>query len=250
MADDKQPAGPDLAKGVALSSVPDGGSLLGHVGEEAVLLVREGAEVFAIGAECTHYHGPLAEGVVSDGQVRCPWHHACFDIRTGEAVRAPAFSPLACWKVEQHDDKVIVRDKIERKPSPRGKTAGKPDKIVIVGGGAAGFAAAEMLRRQDYQGSVVIAQHHDAAPVDRPNLSKDYLAGSAPEDWLPLRPDDFYRGSHIDLRLTTDVAKIDPRGGSVTLAGGAPLPYDRLLLATGAEPVRLPIPGAALPPGQ
>jgi NADPH-dependent 2,4-dienoyl-CoA reductase/sulfur reductase-like enzyme/nitrite reductase/ring-hydroxylating ferredoxin subunit len=247
MADDKQPAGPDLAKGVALSSVPDGGSLLGHVGEEAVLLVREGAEVFAIGAECTHYHGPLAEGVVSDGQVRCPWHHACFDIRTGEAVRAPAFSPLACWKVEQHDDKVIVRDKIERKPSPRGKTAGKPDKIVIVGGGAAGFAAAEMLRRQDYQGSIVMLSNDDAAPVDRPNLSKDYLAGSAPEDWLPLRPDDFYRGSHIDLRLKTDVAKIDPRGGSVTLAGGATLPYDRLLLATGAEPVRLPIPGADLP---
>src|SRR5256714_4002647 len=87
----------------------------------------------------------------------------------------------------------------------------------------------------------------DAPPVDRPNLSKDYLAGSAPEDWLPLRPDDFYKGSQIDRRLKTEVAKIDPRAATVTLAGGDTLPYDRLLLATGAEPVRLPTPGADLP---
>src|SRR5256714_11215436 len=86
-----------------------------------------------------------------------------------------------------------------------------------------------------------------AAPVDRPNLSKDYLAGTAPEDWLPLRPDDFYKESHIDLRLKTDVATIDPRANAITLADGSTLSYDRLLLATGAEPVRLPIPGADLP---
>src|ERR1043165_9620061 len=152
MADDKQPAGPDLAKGVALSSVPDGGSLLGHVAEEAVLLVRQGAEVFAIGAECTHYHGPLAEGVVTNGEVRCPWHHACFDIRTGEAVHAPALNPVACWRVEQQDGTVVVRTKIAPpQPRPRGKPSGAPDKVVIIGGGAAGFAAADMLRRQGYQ---------------------------------------------------------------------------------------------------
>ncbi|TMJ06405.1 MAG: Rieske 2Fe-2S domain-containing protein [Alphaproteobacteria bacterium] len=240
-------SGPDLTEGVAFSSIPDGGSLLGHVGDDAVLLVRHGADVFAIGAECTHYHGPLAEGVIADGAVRCPWHHACFDVRTGEALHAPAISPVACWKVEQQGGTVIVRDKIAQpKPRPRGKRSGTPDRIVIVGGGAAGFAAAEMLRRQDYQGSIVMLSNDDAPPVDRPNLSKDYLAGSAPEDWLPLRADEFYRESQIDLRLKTDVAKIDPRAGAVILADGSALPYDRLLLATGAEPVRLPIPGAEL----
>ena len=248
MAEDKKPAGPDLSKGVALSAIADGGSLLGHVGGEAVLLVREGGEVFAIGAECTHYHGPLAEGVVEDGVVRCPWHHACFDIRTGEALHAPAFNPVACWSVEQKDGTVTVRGKKEQpKPRPRGKASGAPKRIVIAGGGAAGFAAAEMLRRQGYQDGITMLSIDTAPPVDRPNLSKDYLAGNAPEDWLPLRPDEFYGESHIDLRLNTEVAKIDPRAGTVTLEDGSALPYDRLLLATGAEPVRLPIPGADLP---
>jgi NADPH-dependent 2,4-dienoyl-CoA reductase/sulfur reductase-like enzyme/nitrite reductase/ring-hydroxylating ferredoxin subunit len=245
--DEKKPSGPDFMQGVRFSSISDGQSLLGHVGDAAVLLVRAGAEVFAIGAECTHYHGPLAEGVVDGGAVRCPWHHACFDIRTGEALHAPALSPLACWKVERQGDTVLVKETIAPKPKPRGTPSNVPDKIVIVGGGAAGFAAAEMLRRQDFRGSIVMLSNDDAPPVDRPNLSKDYLAGSAPEDWLPLRPDDFYRDNHIDLRLKADVAAINPRDNSLTLADGGTVPYDRLLLATGAEPVRLPIPGANLP---
>src|ERR1043166_6464321 len=127
MADDNQPAGPDLTKGVPLSSVADGGSLLGRVGSDAVLLVRQGTEVFALCAECTHYHGPLAEGVVEDGAVRCPWHHACFDIRTGEALHAPALSPVSCWKVEQRNGTVTVRDKMDQpKPRPRGKSSAFP----------------------------------------------------------------------------------------------------------------------------
>src|ERR1041385_1397748 len=148
MADEKKP---DLTKGVPFSAIADGGFLAGQVGDEAVLLVRQGAEVFAIGAECTHYHGPLAEGVFTDGVVRCPWHHACFDVRTGEALHAPALSPVSCWKVDVASGTVTVTEKIERKPKARGKPSGTPDRIPIVGGGAAGFAAAEMLRRHGHQ---------------------------------------------------------------------------------------------------
>jgi apoptosis-inducing factor 3 len=247
MADQQaSPAGPDLSQGVALSEF-SGAMLLGHVGDAEVLLVRSGSEIFAIDAHCSHYHGPLAEGLVDGEHIHCPWHHACFDLRTGEAARAPAFNPLAVWEVERAENRIFVRQKREQ-PKPRTRGAvDAPSRIVIVGGGAAGFAAAEMLRRQEYRGSIVMLSSETAAPVDRPNLSKDYLAGSAPEDWLPLRPTEFYAEAAIDLRLSTEVASIDTKAGNVILSGGAAVPFDRLLLATGAEPVRLPIPGASQP---
>ena len=244
------PAGPDLSKGVAPSEFSSA-TLLGHVGDEEVLLVRSGSEVLAIDAHCSHYHGPLAEGLVDGERIRCPWHHACFDLRTGEASRAPALNALAVWQVEHEGDRIFVRQK-RPQPKPRVKGAVEapsktPGKVVIVGGGAAGFAAAEMLRRQGFSGSIVMLSSEAAPPVDRPNLSKDYLAGSAPEDWLPLRPDSFYTEAAIDLRLKTEVVSIDTKARNVILADGKAVPYDRLLLATGAEPVRLPIPGADQP---
>ena len=240
--------GPDFASGIAVADVPDGGMRLGHVGEEGVLLARRGEEFFAIGASCTHYGGPLAEGLMVEDTVRCPWHHACFSLRTGEALRAPALSAVACWAIERRDDKVFVRGKKEMPQAGRGAAlAGAPDRIVIVGGGAAGFAAAERLRREGWQGSLVMLSDDEAGPVDRPNLSKDYLAGNAPEDWVPLRPHSYYAENGIELRLGAKVAAIDPRTREVTLAGGDKLSYDALLLATGAEPVRLRIPGADLP---
>jgi len=246
MADQQAPPGPDLSKGVALSEF-SGATLLGHVGDAEVLLVRSDAEIFAIDAHCSHYHGPLAEGLVVGETVRCPWHHACFDLRTGEATRAPALSPIAVWNVEREGERIFVRHK-RAQPKPRVKGAiDTPGRIVIVGGGAAGFAAAEMLRRQEFNGSIVMLSHEASAPVDRPNLSKDYLAGSAPEDWLPLRPENFYADAAIELRLNTEVASIDTKSRAVLLAGGEAVGYDRLLLATGAEPVRLPIPGADAP---
>jgi NADPH-dependent 2,4-dienoyl-CoA reductase/sulfur reductase-like enzyme/nitrite reductase/ring-hydroxylating ferredoxin subunit len=240
------PAGPDLAQGVALSDF-SGETLLGHVGDQDVLLVRSGPEIFAIDAHCSHYHGPLAEGLVVGDSIRCPWHHACFDLRSGEATRAPALTPLAVWQVDHEGDRIFVRRKREPQ-KPRGKgPVDAPGKIVIVGGGAAGFAAADMLRRQEFRGGIVMLSNDAAPPVDRPNLSKDYLAGSAPEDWLPLRPDSFYAEAGIDLRLESNVASIDTKARNVLIAGGGAIPYDRLLLATGAEPVRLPIPGADQP---
>jgi NADPH-dependent 2,4-dienoyl-CoA reductase/sulfur reductase-like enzyme/nitrite reductase/ring-hydroxylating ferredoxin subunit len=241
--------GPDLTQGLALTDLVDGGKLLGHASGEQLLLVRSGAEIFAVQALCTHYHGPLADGLVVDGTVRCPWHHACFDLRSGEALRAPALDPITCWSVEQRDGRIFVGEKRgTAAPPPRGKSSGRaPEKIVIVGGGAAGFAAADGLRRAQYQGSIVMLSNDDAEPVDRPNLSKDYLAGSAPEEWMPLRPDGYYAARSIDLRLGTNATAIDASSREILLGDGSKLPYDKLLLATGAEPIALTIPGADQP---
>jgi apoptosis-inducing factor 3 len=250
MAEQSKPQGPDLAQGVPTNDIPEGGMLGGHVGEEAVLLARRGGEFFAIGATCSHYGGPLAEGLIVGDTVRCPWHHACFSLRTGEAVAAPAFNPMSRWRVEHRDGKLFVREKVP--PSERRKAGAKlegtkPERIVIVGGGAAGFAAAEMLRREGFAGGVTLISADDAAPYDRPNCSKDYLAGNAPEAWMPLRPPEFYSEQGIELMLSTEATGLDARTRQLALADGRAIGFDKLLLATGAEPIRLDIPGADLP---
>jgi NADPH-dependent 2,4-dienoyl-CoA reductase/sulfur reductase-like enzyme/nitrite reductase/ring-hydroxylating ferredoxin subunit len=240
--------GPDLAQGVPVDDLRDGDMLAGHVENEAVLVARRSDEFFAIGGTCSHYGGPLADGVMVDDTVRCPWHHACFSLRTGEALHAPALSPVACWSVELRGGKIFVKGKtpLSEPKKRRGAAPAAPGKVLIVGGGAAAFAVAEKLRREQYQGSIVMLSGDDAPPVDRPNLSKDYLAGSASEDWIPLRPDSFYTENSIDLRLKTNVAAVDARSGEVVLANGEKIAFDRLVLATGAEAVRLSIPGADL----
>ena len=247
--EEKKLAGPDLTEGIALDALPDGGMLVGHAGDEQILLVRRDKEVFAVGAQCTHYQGPLAEGLLVGDTLRCPWHHACFDLRTGEALRAPALSPIACWKVEQRDGKIVVGGKLEQPVrKSHSKTAViQPSKIVIIGGGAAGFAAAEMLRRQGYQNNITMLSSENALPYDRPNLSKDYLAGTIPFDYVPLRDDRFYADNSIDTRMGQPALQVDVRAREVITAGGGKTSYDRLLLATGAEPVRLTIPGADQP---
>ena len=237
------PPGPDLTKGVSVADIAAGQMLLGHVNQDAVLLARQGDEFFAIGATCSHYSGPLAEGLMAGDTVRCPWHHARFSLRTGEAIGAPAFNALPCWRVEKSDDKVFVRERTapadRSKPSKPAQATAKPDRIVIVGGGAAGFAAAEMLRREGFGGSLTLVSADDEPPYDRPNCSKDYLAGSAPEDWMPLKPAEFYKEYSIDLQLGSEVTAIDSGPRQVALANGRKIAFDKLLLATGAEPVRL-----------
>lgn len=235
-------SGPELTTGVELPEIPDGGVLVGHVGEEAVLLFREGESVSAVGGTCTHYSGPLGEGLVEDGTVRCPWHHACFSLRTGEALRAPALNPLPSWRVEREGSRVRVTEKLApeayraRTPAP----AGSPGRIVVIGFGAAGAAAVEWLLRQGWGGRIDVVEPDPDAPYDRPNLSKDYLAGTAPEDWIPLRPAGWYEEHGVVVHRTA-ARSIDPARRRVSLEQGGEVSYDALLLATGATPIRLPL---------
>jgi nitrite reductase/ring-hydroxylating ferredoxin subunit len=194
-------------------------------------LVRRGEEAFAVGATCTHYGGPLAEGLVDGDTIHCPWHHACFSLRTGEAIAAPALNPVNCWSVERRDDRLFVLSK--KVTAPKKPSGPHPSQIVIVGGGAAGHAAAEMLRREGYEGKLVMLSADPSPPVDRPNLSKDYLAGNAPEEWIPLRPPEFFTQNKIEIELGTRVSAINPRAKVVMTESGASFSFDALLLATG-----------------
>src|SRR5215831_13271380 len=251
MGEQAELKGPDLGAGIDAAQLQPGEKLLGHAKGEPVLLARIGEDYLAIGATCTHYGGPLAEGVIDRDTVRCPWHHACFSLRTGEALRAPALSPVACWQVERRGGKVVVTNKVERDPlAPTYPTttdrARHPRDVVIIGGGASGSAAAEMLRRCGHDGRITVIDDDPSAPYDRPNLSKDYLAGNAPEEWIPLRPDGFYAEHKIDI-VRARARHIDGKARTVDVDGHGSLHYDALLLAPGAEPVRLPLDGGDLP---
>ncbi|MDR5865334.1 FAD-dependent oxidoreductase [Halomonas koreensis] len=239
------PSGPDLAAGIPLSDLPEGETIRGHVGNKAVLLAHTREGLHAVGARCPHYGAPLDEGRIVGDTLRCPWHHACFALGSGEALGAPALDDLPRWRTEVVDDRVFVREAVGG-GAPR-RPARSPASVVIVGGGAAGEAAAETLRREGYAGPVTILSEDPAPPCDRPNLSKDYLAGKAKAEWIPLRGDDFYARHDITLRLGTAVASIEPDASRVHLADGGALDYGALLLGTGAEPVRLAVPGAESP---
>lgn len=234
---------PDLKNGVPFTSISDGGKLLGTVDGEEVLLVRRGTEFFAVGAHCTHYHGPLADGLAVGDEVRCPWHHACFSLRTGEAVRAPALDPVECWRVEQKGDKVFVKEKMPAGPK-HVSSKEHPSSVTIIGGGAAGLAAVDMLRRQGYSGPLTMISADSAPPCDRPNLSKDFLAGTAPEEWIPLRPPEWYSERKIDLVLNSRVTSLDTTRKTISTEDGKTYEYGALLVATGADPVKLPLEGA------
>jgi len=236
---------PDLRAGIEIHDIADGALVPGRIESEEAILVRRGEEFFAVGAECTHYHGALAKGLAVEDTIRCPLHHACFSLRSGAALHAPAFDPIACWRVERVGSKLYVRErKPEPKPSASTSARNAPASVTIIGGGAAGFAAADRLRREGYSGRVTMISADAAAPYDRPNLSKDFLMGTAPAEWMPLRSADDYSDRKIELLLNSPVESLDLQRRSAQLQGGRKVDFDALLLATGADPVRLDIQAA------
>jgi apoptosis-inducing factor 3 len=238
----------DLRQGFFVRDLADGAMALGQVDGEDVLLVRRGDEFFAVGASCTHYHGALSQGLVVGDTLRCPLHHACFSLRSGEALRAPAFDPIPHWRIETIGDQVFVREKLagpDRKHLVNSSVGGSvPTSVVIIGGGAAGLGAGDMLRRQGYHGPLTMISADDWPPYDRPNLSKDFLVGNAPDDWMRLRLPEFYDEQKIDLVLNSRVLGLDVPRKRVLLENGQTYGFEALLIATGAEPVRLKIEGA------
>jgi apoptosis-inducing factor 3 len=243
MAETNDAPKPDFKKGLPFRDCPDRTPVAGRVENDDVIVVRQGEALFAVGAHCTHYHGPLAEGLIVGDTVRCPWHHACFSLRSGEPLRGPALDPIACWRVERVGDTVFVREKLAEPQKRQPRAA--PNSVVIVGGGAAGLAAADMLRREGYDGSLTMISADDSPPTDRPNLSKDFLAGTAQEDWIPLRSPEYYADQHIDLVLGSRVTALDVQARAVRVENGTTYSFGALLIATGADPVRLNIPGAS-----
>ena len=225
----------DLGKGMPAADLHDDTPVAGSFGSEDVIVVRHGGKVCAFAGKCTHQGAPLETGMVIDGTVRCPWHHARFSLDDGEAVAAPAFAPLERFTVVEEDGVVTVTGKDARSPAtPSVPSIGK---VVIVGGGAAGRACADMLARSGLGGDVTILSDDADAPYDRTACSKDYLAGDAERDDTTLPEPGLGRGPAARIRTGTAVASIDVEGRAVVTADQDRVPFDVLVLATGATPV-------------
>lgn len=244
MAGPQNVTGPDLeAEGIPIADLPEDEPVAAQLDGAPVVVIRTATGIHALGAKCTHYGSLLSDGTCAGGLLRCPSHHAAFDVETGAAVRAPAMNPVARYVTEVRDGRLYITD--VEVPTRAAAPRVSPESVVIVGAGAAGEACAETLRAHGYTGPVTLVG--DEPPVDRPNLSKDYLAGTAPEDWIPLRSPEWYADADIHLVTDDPVTGIDVGARTVSLRSGTELGYDALLLATGAEPRKLPVPGADLP---
>ncbi len=218
---------------------------------QEILLSRINDKFYATAAYCTHYGAPLADGVLSGDRIVCPWHHACFNVKSGALEEPPARDSLQSYKVKIDGDdvKVLMPD------SPDGAVLpdmAVPDydsdrrTFVIIGGGAAGNAAAQAMREAGYAGKIIMITHENRAPYDRPNLSKDYLQGTAEAAWMPLRPDEFYKEHGIELLFDKRVKNLDTASKKIQFEGGGEMSYDKILIATGGIPVKPKIKGAEL----
>ncbi len=212
----------------------------------AVVIARVGAEYHAFGAKCTHYGAPLSKGVLKEHNLICPWHHAYFDIRNGARLEPPALNDLPHYPLRIEKGQIVVTLPKDNQTEPQGKADPSDQRnMVIIGGGSAGNAAAEELRRADFRGRIIVISQVPEIPIDRPNLSKDYMAGKADPSWIPLRSEGWYADRDIDLRLKTRAVKIDPRAHTIYLDPAGVVGYDKLLLATGGIPRLLSgVPGA------
>ena len=163
----------------------------------------------------------LREGILVGDTVRCLWHHACFGLRDGENLRPPALNPVTSWKVIREG----VRVRVGKKNPPPGAKAPSaeplPDSIVIIGAGPAGLVAAQTLRREGYSGPVTLIGAEKTPPVDRPNLSKDFLAGKAPEDWIRCGRPSFYEAQKLELRAGVAATAVDAKQRRVSLDDGS-----------------------------
>ena len=233
------------------SDLRDGEMKEVRVGETQILLTRVADRFHAVSATCPHYGAPLAEGVLCGTRIVCPWHHAVFNCINGDSEEPPALDALVSYAVRVENEQILVsvpEDPHDRRTPTMAACDPVADsrQFVIIGAGAAGYAAAQTLREEGFRGNVVMITREKRAPYDRPNLSKDYLQGHAEPEWMPLRSDEFFSEHGIKLLLDREVTRVDARTKTITFEGGETMDYDALLVATGGAPIRLNIPGSDL----
>lgn len=222
------------------------------VGDTDVLLANVDGDYFAVAAACTHMGARLVDGILRRRRLICPWHHACFDVATGDVHEPPALDALPSYPVTLRGEDVVVTvpdDAPDRRQMPMAERSDADVRIfAILGGGAAGHAAAEALRQHGFGGRIVLISADPHLPYDRTIMSKDYLNGEGDRAWVPLRPDEFYAQHGIETMVDREVERVEVQDRAIHFASGGIFRYDALLVATGGTPRRLDVQqGADLP---
>lgn len=216
-----------------------------------ILLTKVDGTYYAVGAFCTHYGAPLAKGALCGKHVICPWHHAWFDITNGNLLEPPALDALPNYKVKIKDDKILVglpEERTDRRLPKMATCNLDVDKRIfaILGGGAAGYAAAQTLREEGFLGRIIMITQEKELPYDRPNISKDYLQGEVKASMMPLRSKKFFENHKIEVLTGKTAKEVDHSNNKIIFESGEPLHYNKLLVATGGIPRKMDVPGADL----
>jgi apoptosis-inducing factor 3 len=226
-----------------VSDLPRSGMREVEVNKKKILLVRQDNEITALGATCPHAGAPLAEGVLVDGQIICPWHKAAFCTRTGKRIDPPAVDDLEVFSINVQDGNIVLIP--ARAPEVAPRNAEDARHFIVLGAGAAGFSAAQTLRESGFNGAVTLISSEADLPYDRTILSKYVLAGQAAGEKSPLQDDDFYKTKKIK-RYKAEVLDLDPEKRRITLSDGQTLTYDAALIATGGMVIPPPFSGGNL----
>ena len=218
-----------------------------EAGGRKVLLARFENKYWAIAPECPHAGASLAEGVIKEGRVVCPWHNACFSLRTGELLEPPALEGVACYPTSVEAGTVYVELSEQKTVGPELSEEVAGDRtFVILGGGAAGCAAAQMLRQMKFSGRIILISESEQPPYDRTKLSKAYLQQDEAGDVDLLKPISFYKRYNIMLKTATKATKLSAKTQTITCDDGETIQYDALLLATGGKVKKIPMDGSDL----
>ncbi|ESO97239.1 hypothetical protein LOTGIDRAFT_214061 [Lottia gigantea] len=231
-----------------VDDIQDGGMKEVEIDGNKILLVQECEQYYAVGGKCSHYGAPLANGSLCKGVVRCPWHGACFDVKTGDIEDFPGLDSLPTYQVVVKSGKIYLKDggnlaSTKRVKSMCRQNADNRKTFILIGGGPASVVCSETLRQEGFTGRIVIISKEPTLPYDRPKLSK--AMDSKPEA-IALRNEEFYKNYDIEIKKGHEVVSVDVKSKTVQLYDRKKLSFDSLFIATGGKPRSLPIKGVDL----
>ncbi|XP_050520127.1 apoptosis-inducing factor 3-like isoform X2 [Daktulosphaira vitifoliae] len=227
------------------NDIPENGMQEFEIGNNGnkVLIVKQKNQFFAVGSKCSHFGAPLVKGALGNGRVRCPWHGACFNLKTGDIEDYPGFDNIPSFKVSVNNGNVKISTKrsiLENSKFIKPLTKRNLDNtqtFIVVGGGPAGASCVQTLRQEGYDGRLLFITKENCLPYDRTKLSKTL---SSDISSILLRPQQYYDSGDVEVLTNTSLESVDTTSKTLKLTNNEQIPFDALFIATGMIPRTVP----------